>query len=420
MTRDTPTTSSRRLVSALVAMLAAIAVWSMVPAAAQAAFPGTNGNIAFGSARNGFPADNDLYTMANNGTAQTRITSLNLDELNPAWSPNGLKIAYERTNGLRSDIWVANADGTNQVQLTNHARNDTRPSWSNTGKKIVFASDRNSAAGTSDLFVMDSNGANQIAITNTPTINEDYPSYSPDGSAIAFSRNGDIYKASPNGTNLTRLTTATSDDIEPDWSPIANQIVYRTGQPFDEIWKMNADGTGKVDISNTGSEVEERPAVVPAGRQDRVHPRCVQGRRGLHDEPRRDRSDAHHDQHVHGRQHRMAAEPPAGSVRPSQGSEPASRFPGTELPGLQDPEPRAQPAAQRWVVQPAEARLALPDGRHARRQRAAPRLERVREDRRRARRYGDHRRTRRTSACRSRSPTCETSRTSPTTRARCA
>ena len=60
---------------ALVAMLAAIATWGMAPAVAHAAFPGTNGNLAFGSARSGYPADNDLYTMANNGTAQTRITS---------------------------------------------------------------------------------------------------------------------------------------------------------------------------------------------------------------------------------------------------------------------------------------------------------------------------------------------------------
>ena len=92
--------------------MVAIAAWSILPAAAQATFPGTNGKLAFGSARNGYPADNDLFTMANNGTAQTRITSLNLDELNPSWSPSGDKITFERNDGLRSDIWIANADGS--------------------------------------------------------------------------------------------------------------------------------------------------------------------------------------------------------------------------------------------------------------------------------------------------------------------
>ena len=86
MTIVPPRTGRRSLVRALTAMLAAIAVWSILPAAAQAAFPGTNGKLAFGSARSGFPADNDLYTMDADGTAQTRITSLNQDELYPAWS----------------------------------------------------------------------------------------------------------------------------------------------------------------------------------------------------------------------------------------------------------------------------------------------------------------------------------------------
>ncbi len=204
---------------ALVATLAAIAVWSMLPAVAHATFPGINGKLAFGSARSGYPADNDLYTMAGNGTAQARITSTNGDELNAAWSPSGTEIVFERNDGMRSDIWTANADGSNPRQLTTHAGNDTRPAFSNTGTKIVFASDRNGRPGISDLFVMDASGANQVAITNTPTIDEAFPAWSPDGTAIAFSRDGDIYKISPTGANLTRLTTSPNTEFEPDWSP---------------------------------------------------------------------------------------------------------------------------------------------------------------------------------------------------------
>src|SRR6185503_1731729 len=125
-----PLTSGRGVMSALVAMLAAIATWSMLPAVAHAAFPGTNGKLAFGSARSGYPADNDLYTMADDGAAATRITSMNLDELNPSWSPSGAEIAFERNNGLRSDIWIAQTDGTNLRQLTTHPGNDTRPAFS--------------------------------------------------------------------------------------------------------------------------------------------------------------------------------------------------------------------------------------------------------------------------------------------------
>jgi Tol biopolymer transport system component len=250
----------------LVAMLAAIATWSMAPAVAHAAFPGTNGKLAFGSARSGYPADNDLYTMVDDGTTETRITAMNLDELNPSWSPTGAEIAFEHTNGLRSDIWIADGDGSNPRQLTTHAANDTRPAFSNTGTQIVFASDRNSTAGTSDLFLMDANGANQVAITNTPTIDENYPSWSPDGAAIAFSRDGDIYKVSPNGANLMRLTTSAITEFEPDWSPSSSQIVFRQGiNGNDELWKINANGSGLTPLAQNGSVVEERPVWSPEG-----------------------------------------------------------------------------------------------------------------------------------------------------------
>ena len=201
-----------------------------LPAAAQATFPGTNGKLAFGSARNGYPADNDLYTMANNGTAQTRITSLNLDELNPSWSPNGNKITFERNTGLRSDIWIANADGTSATQLTTHAANDTRPAFSGTGTKIVFASDRSRHGRRlrplHDGFERREPGQHH---EHPGHQRGDHPSWSPDGTAIAFSRDGDIYKFSPSGTNLDAADQRRVRGVRAGLVPGSDKITYRTG-----------------------------------------------------------------------------------------------------------------------------------------------------------------------------------------------
>ena len=256
----------RLLIKLLLACLAAVAVWQLAAGSADAAFLGGNGKLAFSSARSGYPADNDLYTMNADGTVQTRITSLDRDELDPSWSPDGTKLLFERNPGLRADIYVANADGSNRVQLTTDARSDVRPAWSYNGTQIVFASDRNSAAGVYDIFVMNANGTNQVNITNTPTIKEDYPAWSPDGSVIAFSRNGDIHTMTPAGTNLRRLTTGAGDEIEPDWSPDSRQLVYRTGMATnDEIWRMNSNGTGQTNLTNNGSLVDEAPVWSPSG-----------------------------------------------------------------------------------------------------------------------------------------------------------
>ena len=290
--------SSVQSVRALVAMLAAIATWSMLPAVAHAAFPGTNGKLAFGSARSGYPADNDLYTMASNGTAETRITSMSRDELNPSWSPSGAEIVFERNNGMRSDIWIANADGSNPRQLTTHAGNDTRPAFSNTGTKIVFASDRNSTHGISDLFVMDANGANQVAITNTPTIDESYPvlvarrdrdrvlarrrhlqglaqrrqpdarddqsrSRSSSRTGLRTAARSSSVRASTPTTSSgrsTRTEPARSTPLaqngsvveeHPVWSPQGDKIAFIRGAFEDaEVYTMNADGSGVTRITN--------------------------------------------------------------------------------------------------------------------------------------------------------------------------
>jgi Tol biopolymer transport system component len=253
---------------AAIAALVAVA-FLLAPAGAQATFPGTNGKIAFVSARDGFPSDADLYTMGYDGSNQTRITSLDHDETSPAWSPSGTKLVFQQDPGVHPEIWSANADGSARVQLTNNSANDTHPAWSYTGAKIVFASDRDADPGVFDLFVMNADGTNQVNITNTPAVNEDYPSWSPDGFKIAFSRDGDIYTIAPNGSNLVPLTQTEAVEIEPDWSPSAAQIAYRTTYNVpDAIWKMNADGSAQTDLTNNGTVVHEHPSWSPRG--DRI------------------------------------------------------------------------------------------------------------------------------------------------------
>ena len=56
-----------------------------------------------------------------------------------------------------------NADGSNQVRLTNHAASDRWPSWSPDGSKIAFYSYRDS---TDEIYVMDADGSNQVRLTN--------------------------------------------------------------------------------------------------------------------------------------------------------------------------------------------------------------------------------------------------------------
>jgi Tol biopolymer transport system component len=93
---------------------------------AEAAFPGSNGKIAFVSFRD---ENFEIYIMNPNGSMQTRLTNNSAGDDEPAFSPNGKKIAFSRGGG-NSEIYKMNAaNGSMQTQLTNSPKVDSDPDW---------------------------------------------------------------------------------------------------------------------------------------------------------------------------------------------------------------------------------------------------------------------------------------------------
>ena len=93
------------------------------------------------------------------------------------------------------------------------------------GSKIAFEGKLDPVLDNGQVFVMDSNGSNLTNISDNAFF-EGNPSWSPDGSKIAFysDRDGtmDIYVMDPDGSNVTRLTTGIAGDNDGfpiAWSP---------------------------------------------------------------------------------------------------------------------------------------------------------------------------------------------------------
>jgi TolB protein len=128
----------------------------------------------------------DLYIQDYAADTLTRMTFGQAFEANPAWSPDGQWLVYENYVGNNLDIWYVKVDGS-VVPATLPGMSsapDFSPAWSPDGREIAFVSWRD---GNQDIYLLDLNTSTLINLTNTPLRNEDYPAWSPDGRALAFS-----------------------------------------------------------------------------------------------------------------------------------------------------------------------------------------------------------------------------------------
>ena len=250
------------------AICGAVAAALVMAGSAFAAFPGTNGRVAYAQ----FPGpgtNEDIFAVDANGQNRVLLAGGPDDEEDPSYSADGEKIAFARFDtGGNGSIWVMNQDGTGQTRITTGTAtsSDSAPVYSPDATKLAFTR----FDGSEDqIWIMNADGTGQTQLTFEGAAGNHAhdPSYSPDGTKIAFSRfdatagSHQIAVISPDGAGLTGLTTpsATSDPFEPDWAPDGQRIA------FDDI-----EGTGN---RHQGHERErDRPDAVD-DRPERLQPR---------------------------------------------------------------------------------------------------------------------------------------------------
>ena len=218
--------------------------------------------IAFASQPKG-SSDTQLYLMDIDGGHRRRLTSsagaaLVVTDDYPHWSPDGGRIAFERTTateaGVDADLWLIDVKTGEETRLTDTpAAWDSTPSFAADGNSVLFESNRD-RQGT-DIYRLDLRTQEVVRLTSEPG-NDLEAKESPDGRHIVFGseRDGDyeIYVMDADGGNVRQLTHNGADDRCGHWSPDGSRISFYSERDGDrEIYVMRADGSEVRRLTNS-------------------------------------------------------------------------------------------------------------------------------------------------------------------------
>jgi Tol biopolymer transport system component len=155
----------------------------------------------------------DIWRMkAGDGSDQQRVLNTPFDELFPdLLRVTRNKIAYAAEDAASWNIWTMTVEGDYTTQLTTQTpSNQLEPSWSHDGTKIAYASNANAAqtpsATTWEIYTMTATGATQAKLTSLTSQTPSYwaiaPAYSPVNDDIVFVSNKGASGGASGGSSI--------------------------------------------------------------------------------------------------------------------------------------------------------------------------------------------------------------------------
>jgi TolB protein len=204
-----------------------------------------------------FDNHDDVWSVNADGTDLIRMTRSPWPEFDPTWSPDGTRIAFRSEPDDDPEIWLMNADGSGQHRLTR----GLSPAWSPDGSMIAYASPGEilcppgHGLRCTGISIMNADGSGQHRLPNTD--GGEYPSWSPDGTQIAFNSNltGDhvMYIVDVDGSGIVDLS-GVGEGWQVDWSPDGRSILFTSHRDhpdnYTDIYVMRPDGSDVERLTN--------------------------------------------------------------------------------------------------------------------------------------------------------------------------
>ena len=216
---------------------------TQTPAPTATLIGGGAGQIAYVSNLTGLP---QIYLMNADGTAQRQISDMPEGACQPAWSPDGTRLAFISPCAFNQEtypgasILIMNGDGQEVVRLPFVPGGDFDPAWSPDGTRIAFTSLRD--YNRAQVYMINL-ADNTVTSLSANKVRDNQPYWSPDGSQVAFvsTRRGpyQIWTMSDNGADQTLFSRSGSlKDTHPVWSPDGQSIMFTQSEVFGGIPRL--------------------------------------------------------------------------------------------------------------------------------------------------------------------------------------
>lgn len=214
--------------------------------------------IAFCSDRTG---KDQLFIMNDDGSAQALLTDqvagCSCGPDRPmAWSPDGKWISFAVQMGGTAekpawDLFIASADGSTAVNLTQSPGTIFSFSWNHDSRSVLYGA---TGSVPDDLYRVDIESKKVTPFSSQP-IRGIPAGFSSDGAWLLYwvftSGSGKIFTVPAGGGNPLQLTYGSGSDSYPAWTSNGQRIIFMRTQDQDhEIYTMNVDGSGQVNLSS--------------------------------------------------------------------------------------------------------------------------------------------------------------------------